>query len=149
MAAMTHRWAGLLTGALLLVATPALAQNQNCAPVTQAHADASAGTPNVSHDGSPLPGIPAPDISRGFQGIPRSAQPRLTASQQRILECTYRLAEADADTSAIRAHIERWWGEAVVVEFVAVSDLKLQGWRAKFRHLVPTQTVDSSASPLQ
>jgi Phospholipase/Carboxylesterase len=79
-------------------ATPAqLAPGQNCAFVTQAHADASAGTANVDHDGSPLPGIPAPDISRGFQGIPRSAQPPLTASQQRILECTYHLPDADAD----------------------------------------------------
>jgi pimeloyl-ACP methyl ester carboxylesterase len=104
---MTHRGAGLISGAcLLLAATNAVAQaataaqlapGQNCAFVTQAHADASAGTPNVNHDGSPLPGIPAPDISRSFQGIPRSAQPRLTASQQRILECTYRLPEADAD----------------------------------------------------
>jgi poly(3-hydroxybutyrate) depolymerase len=67
--------------------------------VTQAHADASAGTPNVNHDGSALAGIPAPDISRGFQGIPRSAQPPLTASQRRILECTYRLDEANADMS--------------------------------------------------
>jgi dipeptidyl aminopeptidase/acylaminoacyl peptidase len=96
MPAMTHRAAGLVSGVcLLLAATNAIAQT--CAPVTQAHADASAGTPNVNHDGSALPGVPAPDISRGFQGIPRSAQPRLTASQQRILECTYRLAEADAD----------------------------------------------------
>lgn len=104
---MTHRGAGLLSGACLLIAaTNALAQGvtaaqlapgQNCAFVTQAHADASAGTPNVNHDGSPLPGVPAPDISRSFQGIPRSAQPRLTASQQRILECTYRLPEADAE----------------------------------------------------
>jgi pimeloyl-ACP methyl ester carboxylesterase len=79
-------------------ATPAqLAPGQNCAFVTQAHANDSAGTANVNHDGSPLPGIPAPDISRGFQGIPRSAQPPLTASQQRILECTYHLPEADAD----------------------------------------------------
>lgn len=79
-------------------AAPAqLAPGQTCAFVTQAHADASAGTPNVNHDGSPLAGIPPPDISRGFQGIPRSAQPRLTPSQRRILECTYRLAEADAD----------------------------------------------------
>ena len=74
-----------------------LAPGQRCAFVTQARADASAGTPNVNHDGTPLPGVPVPDISRGFQGIPRSAQPRLTASQQRILECSYRLAEADAD----------------------------------------------------
>jgi pimeloyl-ACP methyl ester carboxylesterase len=101
-----HRAAWCSGGWLLLAAMPALAQvatparsvpEQNCALITQAHADASAGTPNVSHDGSPLPGVPAPDISRGFQGIPRSAQPPLTASQQRILECTYHLAEADAD----------------------------------------------------
>ncbi len=57
-----------------------------CESVTQAHADASAGTPNVSADGSPLPGVAAPDISKGFQGIPRSAQPTLTASQRRIPE---------------------------------------------------------------
>jgi pimeloyl-ACP methyl ester carboxylesterase len=73
------------------------AGGQHCASLTQAHADASAGTPNVNHDGSALPGTPAPDISRGFQGIPRSAQPPLTASQQRILECSYRLPEAEAD----------------------------------------------------
>ena len=104
---MVHRRAVWISGAWLLLAATAasaqpappekLAPGQHCAFVTQAHADASAGTPNVNHDGSPLPGIPAPDISRGFQGIPRSAQPPLTTSQQRILECTYRLAEADAD----------------------------------------------------
>ena len=104
---MIHRRASWIAAAWLLLsstnawsqsATPAqLAPGQNCAFVTQAHADASAGTPNVHHDGSPLAGMAAPDISRGFQGIPRSAQPPLTASQQRILECTYRLPEADAD----------------------------------------------------
>ena len=75
---------------------PAFAQ-PTCTPLTQAHADASAGTPNINHDGTPLAGVPAPDISRGFSGIPRSAQPALTASQQRILECTYRFTEANAD----------------------------------------------------
>src|SRR5271170_4323073 len=68
-----------------------------CAPITQAHADASAGTPNIKHDGTPIAGMPAPDIARGFQGIPRSAQPVLTASQARIWECTYHFAEANAD----------------------------------------------------
>ena len=104
---MIHPRAAWISGAWLLLAvttasaqpaTPAqLAPGQNCAFVTQAHADASAGTPNVNHDGSALTGIPAPDISRGFQGIPRSAQPPLTTSQQRILECTYHFAEVDAD----------------------------------------------------
>jgi poly(3-hydroxybutyrate) depolymerase len=74
-----------------------LAPGQTCTLLSQANADASAGTPNVRHDGSPLPGTPPPDISLGFNGIPRSAQPPLTASQRRILECTYRLAEANAD----------------------------------------------------
>jgi len=73
------------------------APGQTCSLVTQARADESAGTPNIAHDGSPLPGTPVPDISQGFRGIPRSAQPPLTASQQRILECSYRLAEANAD----------------------------------------------------
>src|SRR6476661_4163791 len=96
MAGMFHLLFAATVAAQL--ATPAqLAPGQTCAFVTQAHADASAGTPNVAHDGSPLPGIPAPDISRGFQGIPRSAQPPLTASQKRILECTYHLAEANAE----------------------------------------------------
>ena len=74
-----------------------LAPGQSCAFVTQEHAAESAGTPNIAHDGSALPGIPMPDISQGFRGIPRSAQPPLTASQRRILECTYRLEEANAD----------------------------------------------------
>ena len=74
-----------------------VATRHACTPVTQANADASAGTVNINHDGTPIDGTPAPDISRGFKGIPRSAQPRLTASQQRILECTHRLAEANAD----------------------------------------------------
>jgi hypothetical protein len=98
---------GLAVCALLVVGTSAFAQGArrpartapglNCTPLTQARADASAGTPNVKHDGTALPGIPLPDISRGFAGIPRSAQPPLTASQRRILECTYRLEEANAD----------------------------------------------------
>ena len=74
-----------------------VAPGQTCTAITQASADASAGTVNINHDGTPLPGIPAPDISLGFKGIPRSPQPRLTASQLRILECRYRLAEANAD----------------------------------------------------
>ncbi len=96
----------LMTVGLLLVGTSALAQRatpgelapgQSCTVVTPAHAAESAGTPNINHDGTALPGVPLPDISQRFQGIPRSAQPPLTASQQRILECTYRLPEANAD----------------------------------------------------
>jgi predicted esterase len=97
-------WNALLVLAAAVAVAPAYAQRamnaapgQTCTAVTQANADASAGTVNINHDGTPIAGTPAPDISRGFKGIPRSAQPRLTASQQRIRECTYRLAEANAD----------------------------------------------------
>jgi S-formylglutathione hydrolase FrmB len=78
-------------------ADPVRAAGHTCTTITQANADASAGTVNINHDGTPIPGTPAPDISLGFKGIPRSAQPQLTASQQRIRECTHRLAEANAD----------------------------------------------------
>src|SRR4029434_11006926 len=98
-------WNALLV--LMVAVTPAYAQGavdparvapgHACTAITQANADASAGTVNIHHDGTPIVGTPAPDISRGFSGIPRSAQPPLTASQQRILECTYRLTEANAD----------------------------------------------------
>src|SRR6476661_3350454 len=100
-------WNALLVLVVAATVTPAHAQRavdparvapgQTCTAITQANADASAGTVNINHDGTPIAGTPAPDISRGFSGIPRSAQPLLTASQQRILECTHRLAEANAD----------------------------------------------------
>jgi pimeloyl-ACP methyl ester carboxylesterase len=100
------RWNALVVLVVAAAVTPLSAQRavdvapgHTCTAVTQASADASAGTVNIQHDGTPIAGTPAPDISRGFSGIPRSAQPRLTASQQRILECTRRVAEANADIS--------------------------------------------------
>jgi predicted esterase len=90
--------ASVVSGSAQREADPARrAPGHLCTAITQANADASAGTVNIQHDGTPIAGIPAPDISRGFSGIPRSAQPPLTASQQRILECTYRVPEANAD----------------------------------------------------
>jgi pimeloyl-ACP methyl ester carboxylesterase len=74
-----------------------LAPGQTCAFVTADHARDSAGAANIKHDGTALAGTPLPDISKGFNGIPRSPQPALTKSQSRILECSYRLAEANAD----------------------------------------------------
>ena len=90
---------GAATASAQSVTAAQLAPGQNCTLLTEANADASAGTPNINHDGTPLAGQPAVDISLGFKGIPRSAQPPLTASQRRILECTYRLPEANADMS--------------------------------------------------
>ena len=93
----------MLVLVVAVAASPAYAQRAadparaTCTAITQASADASAGTVNIQHDGTPIAGTPAPDISQGFKGIPRSAQPRLTSSQQRILECTHRLPEANAD----------------------------------------------------
>ena len=57
-----------------------LAPGQTCTLLTQANADASAGTPNVQHDGSP-PGIPPPDISLGFKGIPRRLRQECPAAR--------------------------------------------------------------------
>ncbi len=74
-----------------------LAPGQTCAFVPAKNAADSAGKANVQHDGTPLKDVTPPDISKGFQGIPRSDQPKLTASQKRILECSYKLAEANAD----------------------------------------------------
>jgi pimeloyl-ACP methyl ester carboxylesterase len=100
------RWNALVVLVVAVAVTPVSAQRavdvapgHTCTAVTQVNADASAGTVNIQHDGTPIAGTPAPDISRGFSGIPRSAQPRLTASQQRILECTRRVEEANADIS--------------------------------------------------
>lgn len=98
---MTIHYPLLVPAAILLLFTAAAAQQtppgQTCAAVTQSHADASAGTPNINHDGSPIPGTPAPDISKGFQGIPRSAQPPLSASQKRIWECSWHFPESNSD----------------------------------------------------
>jgi len=41
---------------------PRIAPRPTCAAITQADADASAGTVNVQHDGSPIAGVQAPDI---------------------------------------------------------------------------------------
>ena len=107
----------------------ALAPGQTCAFVTQAHADASAGTPNIKHDGSQLGSTPMPDIGAGFQGIPRSAQPPLTASQRRILECTYRFSEANADmpyTLFVPSSYDRSKPTPVVVDLHGLNITPLQ-----------------------
>jgi predicted peptidase len=113
--------------AVLLTAGPAL--GQTCKPVTAANAAASAGTANVNHDGSPIPGTPPPDISKGFQGIPRSAQPALSETQQRIQECTYRLAQADADmpfTLFVPSRYKQGTPNALIVDLHGLNITPLQ-----------------------
>ena len=44
--------------------------------------------------------------------------------------------EQGADCAGILQRISDWWGDSVRVEFITPSDLKLQGWRSKFRHIV-------------
>jgi hypothetical protein len=54
---MNHRRIVSTTLACLLTVAAAFAQpDASCSPLTQAHADASAGTPNINHDGTPIPG---------------------------------------------------------------------------------------------
>lgn len=44
--------------------------------------------------------------------------------------------ESWGDEVAIKTNIERWWGRAFRVRFVAIHGLVRVGWRGKFRHLV-------------
>jgi hypothetical protein len=70
-------WNALLVVVVAVTVAPAYTQRainaapgQTCTAITQANADASAGTVNINHDGTPIAGTPAPDISRGFKGNP-------------------------------------------------------------------------------
>ena len=85
--------------------TPRLAgetsRGLDCAYLTEAEAAASAGVPNVTHEGVRLVPQPPPstdpnDAIAQRANIPRSAQPPLTASQRRILMCGYELDAANA-----------------------------------------------------
>lgn len=44
--------------------------------------------------------------------------------------------EASSDRGTIRRGLRKRWHNAIDVEFIELDDLKQQGWRAKFRHLV-------------
>jgi poly(3-hydroxybutyrate) depolymerase len=77
------------------------ARGLDCAFLTEAQAAASAGVPNVTHEGVRLVPQPPPstdpnDAIAQRANIPRSAQPPLTASQKRILMCGYELDAANA-----------------------------------------------------
>jgi poly(3-hydroxybutyrate) depolymerase len=78
-----------------------VARGLDCTFVTEAEAAASAGVPNVTHAGVRLDPQPPPstdpnDAIAQRANIPRSAQPPLTTSQQRILMCGYELDAANA-----------------------------------------------------
>ena len=51
--------------------------------------------------------------------------------------------EPNCDLAAIRNRLTGWWGDDIAVQFVEMSELKLQGSRSKFRHL-----VGASSAPL-
>ena len=78
-----------------------VARGLDCSFLTEADAAASAGVPNVAHDGVRLDPQPPPstdpnDAIAQRANIPRSAQPPLTPSQTRILMCGYELDAANA-----------------------------------------------------
>ncbi len=82
-------------------AAAAVGRGLDCAFLTEAEAAASAGVPNVTHEGVRLVPQPPPstdpnDAIAQRANIPRSAQPPLTASQKRILMCGYELDAANA-----------------------------------------------------
>lgn len=77
------------------------ARGLDCSFLSEAEAAASAGVPNVTHEGVRLVPQPPPstdpnDAIAQRANIPRSAQPPLTASQKRILMCGYELDAANA-----------------------------------------------------
>jgi poly(3-hydroxybutyrate) depolymerase len=83
------------------VAAMDVSRGLDCSFLTEAEAAASAGVPNVTHDGVRLVPQPPPstdpnDAIAQRANIPRSAQPPLTASQTRILMCGYELDAANA-----------------------------------------------------
>jgi phenylacetate-CoA ligase len=53
--------------------------------------------------------------------------------------------EDGANVDDIRDRILRYWNDELDVEFIAGPELRLLGWRRKFRHLVEAPTV--SAAP--
>jgi phenylacetate-CoA ligase len=55
------------------------------------------------------------------------------------------VAEDGADKDDIRDRIRSYWNDALDVKFIAGSELRLLGWRRKFRHLVAAPGV--SAAP--
>lgn len=55
----------------------------------------------------------------------------------------FRLVPEDGmDPEGIRQRVYSWWGDEVVIEFIALADLKLVGSRQKFRHLVSEQEAE-------
>jgi phenylacetate-CoA ligase len=55
--------------------------------------------------------------------------------------------EKAAEIEAIRKRIRGWWGDSLEVEFIDASQLILQGWRSKFRQLVPPLPGDENSPP--
>jgi phenylacetate-CoA ligase len=51
--------------------------------------------------------------------------------------------EPNSGLEGIRNRLAGWWGDAIDVQFIKPSDLKLQGWRCKFRHLVGAPAATS------
>lgn len=85
----------------VVAAASEVGRGLDCSFLTAAEAAASAGVPNVTHAGVRLDPQPPPstdpnDAIAQRANIPRSAQPPLTASQQRILMCGYDLDAANA-----------------------------------------------------
>jgi phenylacetate-CoA ligase len=55
--------------------------------------------------------------------------------------------EPNGDTETIRNRLAGWWGDDVELQFISLSELKLQGSRSKFRHLVTGSSATPVAAP--
>jgi len=56
--------------------------------------------------------------------------------------------EPNGDTEMIRNRLTNWWGDGVELQFIGLSELKLQGSRSKFRHLVAASNATPVAAPM-
>jgi hypothetical protein len=50
--------------------------------------------------------------------------------------------EANSDRDTIQRGLRKRWHNAIDVEFIEIDELKRQGSRAKFRHLVTSTPAD-------
>ncbi|WP_244486837.1 phenylacetate--CoA ligase family protein [Aurantimonas sp. Leaf443] len=94
----------------------------------------------ITLNGTPMPTHYIQDVLDRVGGV-REFQIEMRAGRP-----VFRIVpEEGADPASVATRIASWWGDAVAVEFIALSDLKLVGARQKFRHLVETE--QSGAEP--
>jgi len=92
------------------------------------------------HDVVSIAGVPQPthrlqDVLDRIGGI------REFQIEARAARPLFRIVAEDGARERIDAALRRQWADAIDIEFIDAEALTLQGWRAKFRHLVTPDAV--------